>query len=415
MRRAPCNTEAERAVLGGILLSPEVFYELQAGGLDESTFHVEAHQHIWRHLGKLMEERGTADPLMLADALQDACLFRGEFNRGYVAQLMDEIPSVGMVAHYAQIVRDDAGWRALGRFVGEVQKAIAEGTDLTDTVSRLQEKLRDLESPEKRTTEQGIVIANRIVEELQTRDGEVDLLWTGLEPLDRLLCGVEPDQLIILGGPASSGKTALALQLSRQWANDGLSVGWLSIEMSEAKLIRRILADTAGVDMGMFKSPRPDEKKLEQVADAALRAYQHRIWIDDRSDVTEANVTARARRLHAQHGCRIVVVDHLHLIRPTHSEERRLAVDHITESLKLLAKDLHLRVVLLSQLSRAGEFKESQGIDANADIAIKLERDVAAGRSETTLRIVKNREGACGPCQLFYYPYHFQDHQRSAV
>lgn len=407
----PHNLEAEQSVIGSLFLDPDRLWEVTEFDIQPGTFYRDAHQHIFKVLACMIEAGEQVDPVTVADRLEQAGTLAKAGGREYIIQLTDFVPSAASIKHYAEIVCRFYRLRQLEDLANEARASVANG-ELPDVVIRkIEDKLRAVG-----TVAIEAVSGAQAAHEVYNRacgETSVDLLYTGIAALDDILQGIEPGQLIILGAGASCGKTSFGLQLTSRWAAQGRKIGWLSVEMTAHQLMRRILSDTTGLSLSQFKHNSFNMRELDELEQAIRSPGYLNVFIDGRTDVTSDNVLGRSRALVNKHATPVLFVDHLHLL-VEHSPEVRFAVNRTVDGLKKLAKDLDIVIVLLSQLGRNGEFRESQQIDASGDINLKLSRNVAAGEQETTCEISKDRDGATGTLKLWFRPFHFSDQPHNA-
>lgn len=245
-----------------------------------------------------------------------------------------------------------------------------------------------------------------------------EVAYTGIHAIDAILEGIEPKTLVVIAATPSTGKTVLMEQIANNLAKTGEICGVMSIETAADRLARRAIAAQTGISTVKMKSGELSEDNFAVLADIANIQHYGRIWYDDRSDVTDANFAMRVRALVSQTGAKNVFVDYLQLIGGQMSDNRRLQIDSVVNAAKELAKELGLRVFLISQLSRqASEYddtkkrrprmyhlKESSGIEQAADVIILLERDTSIGERETRFYIDKNRDGRVGSGLLWFDP-----------
>jgi replicative DNA helicase len=414
----PASIEAEQCVLGGLMLDNRA-YDLVAGRLRESDFYRSDHRTIWRAVVRLIERGQPADVVTVFDALNAEKKAEEVGGLVYLNALATNTPSAANIRSYAKIVADRAVLRGLIQ-VGQqaIDAAVSRrGRDVGDIV-------HDIEAAVSGLVENGlngdedlpslgetlVAVRDEIQQRIEAPD-QFSGLATGLRDVDAALDGLQRNDLVIVGGRSSMGKTSFSMQLGQNVALKGGSVLTFSMEMSAIQLVRRMLSNLARVPADAIRCGRLDDAQMERLADAQDRLSAAKFEIDDRPALTVGQMRARARRVKRKQGLDLIIVDYLQLGRAT-AENRTQEVSEISRGLKALAKEMRVPVIALSQLSRGVEarsdkrpmmsdLRESGAIEQDADVIIFCYRDEVynpdtADRGVMELGIAKQRNGATG-------------------
>jgi replicative DNA helicase len=433
-RAFPHNLEAERAVLGSILLDNGAL-NIALETLSKDDFFSEAHRLTFEKMLELFEKSRTIDLVTLSEELGKEGLLEKVGGASYLAALTDGVPigSTASVAEYSRIVREKALVRRLINASNNVIARCLEATDDPETLIDLAQS-QVFEIAEQKV-KSGFLGVRDIV---KSSFGTIDVLFdrgqrvtgveTGFVDLDNLTSGLQPGELIIVASRPSLGKTALALNIAAHAAKKGSVVGVFSLEMSKESLLIRLLCSEARIDSHKLRtgfSSREDWNKLTQ---ALGRLAEAPLFIDDTPALSIMQIRAKARRLKAERGLDLLIVDYLQLV-TGHGrfENRTQEVSFISRSLKSIAKELRVPVVALSQLSRAPEqrpgqrpqlsdLRESGSIEQDADVVIFIfrekrtaeEAEAEADRHglETKLIIGKQRNGPTGEVPVVFQRVH---------
>lgn len=385
-RISPHSLDAERSVLGAVLVSNDALYAVGAT-LMPQDFYRDAHRRIYAAMVDLSERGVPVELVTLCDALKR----RGELDEVggpvYVASLGDGVPKATNVEHYARIIREKATMRALieagNRVVSAAYKAEEDSRVVLDDAERVLLAIgQDVESGD-------LVLMDRLVPDVMalleqiTRSGQpVTGLSTGLRDLDTATRGLHPGNLIILGGRPGQGKSALALQWAIHAAQVG-QVAFFSMEMNREEVATRALAQLAGVDHHemMRGKLHGEDRAMVERARSVLESLP--LAIDDASSLTPYQIRSKAKKLQTRGGLKLVIVDYLQLLkRPRHVHSREEAVAENTWALKVLANELRVPLVALSQLSRGSakedrrpsleDLRESGAIEQHANVVLLI-------------------------------------------
>jgi replicative DNA helicase len=415
-RPLPQNIEAERSVLGAILVDNHALNAAIERIRPEDFLH-DHHRYIFQTMIALGELQQPIDLVTLTDQLQRQGQLESVGGGAYVAQLLDGVPRVSNVEHYARIVKEKALLRSLIHATHEIQQQALEAEEDADTIlDRAESSIFQLAESRARV---GFVGVKELVsqnfdrlEKMFTEGKSISGLSTWYGQLDNLTSGLQPAELIILAARPSMGKTALALNIAENVAlRAGEPVAIFSLEMSKESLLQRLLASHARIDAHKFRTGHLGKDDWRKMTESLARLAQAPLWIDDSGAATIVELGAKARRLKRDKGLALVVVDYLQLIAARgRFGNRNEEVSSITRGLKALAKELKVPVLVLSQLTRAPEredrrpqladLRESGAIEQDADVVIFIHRpnafkpdETPEERAKSEILIAKQRNG----------------------
>jgi replicative DNA helicase len=424
-RALPHNIDAERSLLGAVLVNNENYYRV-IELLRPEDLYLDAHRTILRQMIALVERSRAIDLVTLQEELLRAAQLESVGGISYLASLLDGIPHLINIEHYIEIIREKS---LLRQMVNATNKIMAECFDQAvpaeEILDRAEKALFDLS--EKRIKTGFVAVrdmeasATRLLEKLYNDREMITGIATGYVDLDRMTSGLQRSDLIILAARPSMGKTAFCLNIAQHVAlKAGGKVGIFSLEMSKEQLLMRLLCAESMVDAHKVRTGyigRDDFTKLIESLGEVVRAP---IFMDDSSSLTVMEMRAKARRLKAEHGLDLIIVDYLQLMSGYGKVENRVQeISGISRGLKALAKELEVPVIALSQLSRAPEqrqgdhrpqlsdLRESGSIEQDADLVMFIYReevykpdDENMGRAE--LIISKQRNGPTGVVKLAF-------------
>lgn len=419
----PRSLEAERAVLGAILWHNEALYTaLEVVRADH--FSARAHRHIFEAMSRLGAKGEPIDELTLTESLTREGVLGEVGGAAYLAELTAAVASAGNIRHHAEIVREKHQLRRMLGAAQEISASCCEGRQTPgEILDRAQQQLFTL-SDEGATS--GFVGMKPLVkdafttlEDMGRRGKTLSGVPSGYEGLDHRLLGFQKSDLIILAARPSVGKTAFGLNIAANAAvRHGAKVGFFSLEMSSLQLTLRMLCAEAEIDAHQVRTGAIPRAAWTAATNAAASLSQAQIFIDDSATLSPLEMRARARRLKQEHGCDLIIVDYLQLMRGNHRAERRdLEIGEISRSLKALAKELNVPVIALAQLSRRVEeatggpklshLRESGAIEQDADVVLFLHRDPDKMEEDadawpTDLIIAKHRNGPVGKVDLWF-------------
>lgn len=418
MSVAPQNLEAEESVLGAILLNPNVITNV-ADIVQPGDFYRSTHGIIYKTALDLDAKGIAVDAITLADALPDHAV--------KIHELAALVPSAGNAPHYARIVREQAGRRALARagqriaslaadppgdideLYAEAEKALSEATTRTydSEFSPASEGLDEFYEQIKNAVETGTPITG---------------LRTGFYDLDKMTAGFFPGNLIVVAARPRIGKSVLAQNISENVCDHGGAAAFFTLEMSRKEMQIRSLARATRVAPLEIRTGKLSSDELAKVRLALPTLKSRRLYVEDQPTITPTELRARARRLQRKHGLDLLVVDYIQLMIPGEAksrDNRQQEVANISRSLKLLAKELEIPVIAISQLNRAlegrddkrptlADLRDSGAIEQDADLVLFIYREdtykpVAAEQAgDAELIIAKNRMGESGTVRLLF-------------
>ena len=429
-RQFPQSLEAERAVLGGLLLD---FSQVPALAeiVAPEDFYSEAHAKIFRLLIDRANKNEPIDVLGLADHVLSSPNPDEFGGVAYATSLPEQVPTTEHLDYYARIVREKAVRRRLLLASGEISRKVYEGQDeLTELLDFAERSVFEVsqQGSQRDWSRLGEVIDEEWLrlEKLSENRGEVSGTPTGFTELDRMLAGLHSSDLLILAARPAMGKTALALNIAQNVAvKAGKGVAIFSLEMSKGQLATRMLCAEARVDAGKVRtgmlSRNEDWPRLEE---ASERLYHAPLWIDDTPGITITQLRSRARRLKAEHGrLDFIVIDYLQLMGSggPANQPREQQISTISRGLKGLAKEMAVPVMALSQLNRSVEsradkrpmisdLRESGAIEQDADIIMFIYRDgyynpdiEEEKKDVAEIIIAKQRNGPTGTAELYFH------------
>jgi len=421
----PANLEAERAMLGALLLNNALFEDVQ-GSLDPSDFALPAHQRVFRTLVELRSQNEPLDIVTVTEHLHHRGELEAVGGAEYVGELVSGVPRLTTAAHYAKIIKDRSLLRQL---IQRASQIIAEAYSSTEepgvVLAQAEQAILEVGDQTLRSTLMGLgELAPHAAETLAgliQRGETVTGVSTKFPYLDATTSGLQKSDFIILAARPSVGKTAFALTTALNVARQGKTVAFFSLEMSAEQVFFRLLSMFSGMDLQQLRTGRIPRSRQAEVTLKIDQMSALPIYIDDSPVLTILDVGAKLRRLATKNAIGLVIVDYIGLVKPLgKSENRNQEVAAISRSLKALAKELKVPVMALSQLSRApekrGEGKEpllsdlrdSGSLEQDADLVLFLHRSVVArdddadSRSRAKLIVAKQRNGPTGVVDLTF-------------
>lgn len=426
LRIPPQSIDAEMALLGSIMLRPEVFHDI-IDTIQTDSFYSEKHRIIFDAMLELYRKNSPIDLLSLATRLREKNMLEAVGGNSYITELVHVVPSSANAEYYAEIVHKKFMMRNLiGAAEHIVQLGYEEAEDLEVILDKADKRMLEVTN---------ITGASKFIElkdtlgeawdrfdKLHNSKGILRGVPTGFADLDTLLSGFQNSDLIILAARPSVGKTSLALDIARQAAiNHNIPVGIFSLEMSSQQLVDRMLAAQAQVDAWKLRTGNLSaQEDFESIRNSLDRLATAPIFIDDQPGNNILKMRSVARRLKREKGLGMIVVDYLQLMVPTQSKNNDNVVQQVTEisrSLKNLARELDVPVLALSQLSRAVEqrggkprlsdLRDSGSIEQDADVVMFIHREdkfkEAAERNNIAeILIEKHRNGPTGKIDLYF-------------
>jgi replicative DNA helicase len=422
----PHSLEAERAVLGALLLDPAAINDVVGLPLAADDFYRDADSRIYRAILTLYERSERADLITLSEELGK----RGELDavggEAELARLYDYAVTTANLDHHARIVLDKALLRKLILAAHTIAREATAGRDeVRDVLDRAENRIFQLTDRKVRKDIHRLRdLTTPVIEELQRLHAlktNITGLPTGLRDLDEMTGGFQAGELIIVAGRPSMGKTAFCLNIADYAACEtGAPVAVFSLEMSKEQVVLRMLCSRAEMNLKELRTGFFPAERWKHLTRAAGKLHGAPIWIDDTPALSVLELRAKARRIRAEAPVALLVVDYLQLMRgPDHVESRQQEISHITRSLKALAKELGLPILALSQLSRAPELRgprgipmlsdlrESGAIEQDADVVIFIYREEFYQPSEenkgkATVKVAKQRNGPTGDIEVAF-------------
>jgi replicative DNA helicase len=391
-RSLPHNLEAERSVLGAILIHNDAFNQA-AELLDSEDFFRDAHRRVFDKMVNLNERGDAIDLVTLKDELGRSGDLDAVGGPTYIASLVDGVPRSTHVEYYAQIVKEKATLRSLifsaNRILDTAYNAEEDADALLDTAEQ------EIFSIADENLHTGFVPLRALVqdsfdtiEKLQQHKGVVTGVPSGFDDLDKLTSGFQPSDLVIIAARPSMGKTAFVLNIAQYLGvQSDKSIGVFSLEMSKEQLFMRMLTTEAQIDSQKFRGAFLSEREYGELSAALGRLGDAKVFIDDSASIGVLEMRAKSRRLKSEHGLDLIIVDYIQLMQGRgRFENRTLELAAISRSLKGLAKELSVPVIVLSQLSRATEsrsdrrpqlsdLRESGALEQDADLVMFIYRE----------------------------------------
>lgn len=424
MKIPPQNVDAEQSVLGSILIDPNAMIKV-ADVLVPADFYNPVHGKIYEVILALHEKRQPVDVMSVTNALKEKDELKAVGGSAYLADLTNHVTTASHVDHYAQLVKDKKTLRELIKTSAEVTEEAFGGSDDVETLlDGIEQKILNISQKSTRHNfthiKDELKSAYERMEHLNAGGGALRGIPTGFPKLDGILSGLQKSDLIILGARPSIGKTTFALDIARNAAlRFKQPVGFFSIEMAREQVVDRIIAAEAGVSLWKLRTGRVNEDVDYQAIQGALdRLTGAELYIDDTPSQNILQMRSMARRLQIEHGLGLIVVDYLQLITPRSNKSDNVVqqVTEISRGLKTLARELHVPVLALSQLSREvdkldrspklSDLRESGSIEQDADVVMFLSRekkdpnqiDMGGGEppSIVHLHVAKHRNGPLG-------------------
>jgi len=426
----PQNVEAETSVLGAILLTEQALDGvLLEVGLRPDDFYRPRHQLVFASMIRLKEkaEPEAVDALTVCDDLRRSGELETAGGEAYVHSLPTLVPAVGNVLHYARIVKEYALLRRLLAATREIQEeVVTHGGSPRELIERAESKMFQIGheggSGEMRSIETVLHEEIDKLEELSRKDIGLTGTPSGFLDLDNITGGFQPGNLIVLAARPSMGKSALATNIAENAAvKFDRPVALFSLEMSETELAHRFIASQARLSSDELRKGRVKGDRWPKVLKAVEKLARAPLFVDDSSDIGILEMRAKARRLHARRELGLVIVDYLQLMRPEGRADSRVEqIGQISRGLKILARELEIPVIAISQLSRAVEsrnpptpmlsdLRESGQIEQDADLVMFVYRDEYYNKEserigEADLIIAKHRNGPIGDVTLTFQP-----------
>jgi len=423
LKLPPQNLEAERSVLGSILVDEEAIINVLES-IEPDDFYVPAHKTIFEAMVQLFEGQKPIDVLTLSSFLKVKKNLKKIGGAAYLSDLVTSVPTTAHVKEYADLIRRCAIRRKLISFSGTLNEmAYKEEDDIEFLLDKAETRFYEI--TEANIKRDFIHVSTLLettyekAEELSENPDSLRGIPSGFDSLDGILGGFQDSDLVILAARPSVGKTALALDFARHiGVKENRKVGIFSLEMSNLQLMDRLLAMQVGIGLWDLRMGKLNDEAFSRLADSMGILSESGIYIDDTPGLSILEMRTKARKLKAENGLDIIIVDYLQLMEGKTKESRVQEVSEISRFLKQLARELNVPVIALSQLSRAVEqrndkipqlsdLRESGSIEQDADVVMFIHREELynpeterAGIAD--LVIAKHRNGPTGKVELFF-------------
>ena len=416
----PNNVEAEESIISAILLDNSTLLDV-VEILSPDDFYNTAHQKIYNAITSLFAKNEPADLITVVNELKKKKQLEDIGGATYLAKIINTAPLPSNAEHYAKIISDKASVRALIiRSNSIVQRCYGENYNVKDIIDYAESAIFGI--ADSKISSSFSLIGELIdknfdtLEKVQSSASGITGISTGFKNLNKLTSGLQDSDLIIIAARPSMGKTAFALNLARNIAvNEKIPVALFSLEMSKEQLSMRLLTSEARVDSAKLKNGTITNKDWENVANAVAILDNSSIFIDDTFNITIMEIRAKARRLKMEQALGLIVIDYVQLIITSFSKEQRYhEIAEISKSLKWLAKELNIPIIVLSQLNRKlerrankrpmmSDLREGWAFEQDADIIAFIYRDEVYNKEESNpnkgkaeIIVAKNRNGATG-------------------
>lgn len=425
----PQNLEAEMSVLGSILLDKDAITRV-ADTLRPEDFYKDAHGMIYKAMFDLYEKNEPIDIITLSNKLESQNLLEKVGGASFLASLANLVPSAAHASNYANIVSDKSVLSRLIRAASNVERMCYEGKEdvavildkAEQTIFQVSQKhTRDNFTPIKSILEASF----ERLDDLHKNKEKLRGVPTGFARLDNILAGLQNSDLIIIAGRPSTGKSSLALNIAQHVAiKEGIPVAIFSLEMSKDQLGDRILSAEAGIDSWRLRTGNLNDDDFPKIGEAMSALSEAPIFMDDTAAINVLEMKTKARRLQAEHGLGLLVIDYLQLMQGRGQENRVQEISEISRALKGLARELDIPVIALSQLSRAlesrpskipmlSDLRESGSIEQDADVVMMIYREDyydpdTERKNISDILIRKHRNGPIGSIELYFQPERMQ-------
>ncbi len=423
LRIPPQDIGAEQALLGAIMLRPDAIYEVM-DVIDGTDFYAEKHRKIYKAMMALHEKGEPIDMVALTGYLKERKQIEQIGGAAYIAEMVNAVPSTSNVKYYAEIVKKKSILRQLISSADSIAElSYNESEDLDTVFDKAQRTILEIGHYSKKTftrIKDTLVDAWERLDKLHKSDGEMRGVPTGFRDIDNKLAGLQRSDLVILAARPSVGKTSLALDIARNVAcGQNKVVGIFSLEMSTQQLVDRLLAAESKVDSWQLRTGKvKTDDDFGRIRDALDRLATAPIFIDDEPGNTITKMKSVCRKLKAEHGLDLIIVDYLQLMVPKKDSDSLVQqVTEISRSLKALAREMEAPVLALSQLSRAVEqrggkprlsdLRDSGSIEQDADVVMFIHREDKMNENSdkkniAEIIIAKHRNGPTGEVQLYF-------------
>lgn len=429
LKLPPQNLDAEKSLLGAILIDKDAIIKV-GDVVDSADFYDPRHGTIYSAMLQLFDRRSPIDPVTLVNELEKSKKLTEIGGASYIAELTEAVLTAANIVEYANIIANKATLRRLIHAAATINElGFQEDKDISEILDEAESKLFSV--GQNYLKENFVALKDILsetfdrIDEIHKTKGMIKGVETGFRDLDNLLGGMQPSDLIILAARPSMGKTAFALNIATNAAiNNNLPVAIFSLEQSKDQIVDRILCSTAGVDLWKLRTGNLTDDDFPEIGRAMGVLSEAPIYIDDQPMATVMEVKTKSRRLQADGGLGLIIIDYLQLMEANNgfrggsSDNRVQEVSQISRALKGLARELHVPVIALSQLSRAVEMRqpkipqladlrESGSIEQDADVVMFIYREdyyepETERKNIADILVRKHRNGPVGNIELFF-------------
>lgn len=421
----PHDLLAEQAVLGSIFIDPDKIH-IASEYLTKDSFFKLSHGMLFNIMQELSDKGDPIDPVSVKSALDSSGQFEQVGGMAFLASLINAVPTSAHIEHYSKVVAEKSRAREVIEDLSQSISSVYDGQkDLNEILFQTEQKLSTISNEQKkgfRTIIDVIDSTQSILDERSQKVGDVTGTSTGFTDFDQITTGLHEDNLIIIAARPAMGKTAFALNIAQNVAkNSDKAVAIFSLEMGAESLVERMLSAEGLIPSYHVRTGNLSESEWRRMISAQERLARGKIFIDDTAGIRISEIRSKAKRLAQENGgLGLIVIDYLQLIEGRGRENRQQEVSEISRQLKIIAKELKVPVIALSQLSRGvdqrndkrpilSDLRESGSIEQDADIVAFLYRKAYYKRDEqeepdnvTELILEKNRHGSLGTVQLFF-------------
>ncbi len=429
MQVMPHNTDAEKSILGSIIIDNELGKEI-IPEVEERDFYLASHQGIFKAISEIYHKGKEIDLVTLSDKLVQMGVLENVGGMEYLIEITDFLPSAANYKQYLEIVKRDGVRRSLIRESQQIMNDAFGSEDTNLLIASAEKGIFDISvsgdrsKPEPISETIGAVLAK--FGEYAKGDGRLRGITTGFRDLDGMLNGLNRSDLVLIAARPAAGKTSFAMNIVENAACAGYNCAVFSLEMPKIQISQRMLCSNAEVSMKRALEGRLNTQEWEKLLQAQARLSQTNVFVDDTASITPADMKSKARSLKAQYGLDLIMVDYIQLMNAGGKKEqnRQLEIAEISRSLKLLARELDVPVIALSQLSRQVEnrtppipqlsdLRDSGAIEQDADVIMFIHNPSAVNKGEDggaiagggngesrQIMIAKHRNGQCGTVNL---------------
>jgi replicative DNA helicase len=414
------NIQAEQSVLGSLLLSPTSWDKI-VELVTEKDFYRAEHQLIFRHISRIIERGGQLDTITLAESIQNTGKLDKVGGLSYIGKLESDTPTAANIVQYAKIVHSHRLEREFSSAAADIASLAESHEEISVKLEKAGDVLSRLVETDKSSTETLLEATAGAIEFIEARYASQDHisgLRTGFDDLDELTSGLQPSDLIILAGRPSMGKTALAINIAENAAMNGIPALVFSLEMSSPQLALRSISSLGKINLQRLRSGRLEDDDWSRLTAAASKIQDAPFFLDSNPMITASQMHSRAKQIKRKHGLGLIVIDYLQLMSEASGNTRNEELSSITRRLKLMAKDLNVPVILLSQLNRnlearqnkrpvMSDLRESGAIEQDADLIAMIYRDEvynpdSPNKGAAEIIITKQRMGPIGKVILSF-------------